>query len=153
VPDPSAIIHGTELSAIARARYPFAYCRSLDKDYNIPTESAFSTFKTELGRVLFDLYGDKWYEFRDCENITFSALELAFRKHFIARHAGVGNAQGVTLGLLCFDTVPTDWNTGHCIATRLMPDRRTLQEFEPQNRQPFPLTPAQCASASLCLFF
>ncbi len=146
------VIAGNELARIARARYPGAYIRCLDADYNIPTDESFGVFCKELARELFEKYGDKWREYFDCDNFTFDALALAYRKHFVARWNNVGSAQGVALGLLCFRVKPDDWQTGHCIVTRLTPSRQ-LEEFEPQNRQTYPLTSLQCASADLCLFF
>lgn len=149
---PLLTIPGVELAAIARSRYPFAYVRTLDTDYNVPTEDAFSRFTGALGSRQLSKFGDKWREFFDCDNFTFEAVALAQEWHFLARMRAEGNAQGVALGLLCFNVRPVDFTTGHCIAVRLNAARQ-LVEFEPQNRQPLPLTSDQCRSASLCLFF
>lgn len=146
----SLLLSSTDLADILRMRYPFAQVWVLDKDYNVPTQAAVNVYFKELASVLFETYGDKWREFFDCDNFTMEAITLAYRKHFLARFAGKGNAQGVAIGLLVFRTVPTDLLTGHCIAFWVDGDKQ-VHEFEPQNRLANPLTPAQCLSASLCL--
>jgi hypothetical protein len=136
-----------ELRAILAARYPFAFGLVLDSDYNIPTDASFSTFCDELAAELLAKYGDRWRDFFDCDNFALEALVLACRKHWIARYQNNhGNAQGVAIGVLGYLTRPDDGTSGHCIALRV-DDQRQVREFEPQNRQPLPLTPEQCASA------
>lgn len=139
------VLSALETRGLLQARYPFAQIQVFDADYNVPTEEAVEVYKRELTQHLFDLYGGKWQEYFDCDNFSLEAICLAYRKHWVARQAGKGNAQGVAFGLLCFRTVPADLRTGHCICFRI--DRnRNIIEWEPQNRLNTPLTPEQCAT-------
>jgi hypothetical protein len=140
------VVSGSELMMLLRQRYPSAYIRPLDADYNIPTEDAFNSYLKELGHRLFELYGDKWQTYFDCENFTLEALTLAYRKHWIARQANKGSAESVAIGAITIDSL------GHALCFRLDPSKR-IREFEPQNRQPVNLTSDQCASVSLVLLF
>lgn len=139
-----------ELRLLLAARYPAAYLAVLDGTYHVPAAEAIETFNRELAAHLFEQYGDKWQTFFDCENFALEAVVLACRKHFIARQSGNGTAEGIALGLLCFQQIPGDATSGHCICFWIDADRQ-IHEFEPQNRQPLPLTPAQCASAFFVL--
>jgi len=136
-----------ELTAILRGRYPNAFLRVLDQDYNVPTQAAVDNYMKELSSHLFDLYGDKWETYFDCDNFSLEAITLAYRKHFISRFRGNGNAEGIAFGLLTFTIKPFDFATNHCIAFWVDGDRN-VREFEPQNRLPLPLNPLQCATAS-----
>jgi len=139
------VITHNELYLILRTRYPNAYIRLLDGTYNIPTEDSFKEYLKELGRHLFALYGDKWQEYFDCDNFTLEAIALAYRKHWIARQENKGNAQGVTIGAIVVDGLK------HALNVRVKGDK-SVEEWEPQTKQPVILSSAQCASVSLVLF-
>lgn len=138
-----------ELRAILAAKYPAAHCVILDATYNVPTADAIAVFNRELSAHLFEQYGDRWQSYFDCDNFALEAVVLACRKHFVARQAGNGSAEGIALGLLGFLQTPGDPTTGHCICFWVDSEKQ-VHEFEPQNRQPLPLSPAQCASAFFC---
>lgn len=132
----------SEYRAILKARYPNAYIVLLDSSYNIPTDLAIETFRDELADHLRGAYGDKWESFFDCDNFSLEAIVLAYRKHYLARKAGAGSAESVTIGLLCYTL------GSHALTFRLQPDR-SVTEFEPQNRRDVLLTKLQCESAWL----
>lgn len=144
-------ISSSELWRMLKHRYPFASVFVADGSYNVPTETAFDGFRSELANHLLELYGDKWHEYFDCDNFALEALALANRKHYVARREGRGTAQGVAFGQLAFLQDPADPRSGHAINVRLTPDLR-LVEFEPQTRKDLTLTPEQCSSASLVYF-
>jgi hypothetical protein len=135
----------SEVRAIIAERYPYSYSVVLDSTYNVPTQAAIEKFNSELGAHLLREYGDKWQTFFDCENFSLEAVVLSCRKHWIARRAGNGSAQGVALGLLCYRLKPGDVTSGHC-ACFWIDAERTIHEFEPQNRQVLPLTDEQRAT-------
>jgi hypothetical protein len=146
---PAFILPASELRAILSARYPFAYLAILDADYTVPSVAGIGQFNNELASHLFSQYGDKWQEYFDCDNFGLEAVTLACRKHWVARQAGHGSAQGIAFGLLCYRQIPADLSSGHCINWWLDADKQ-IHEIEPQTRQPLTLTPEQCATASLC---
>jgi hypothetical protein len=135
-----------ELREIMAMRFPFANGIPLDRDYNVPSETAITTYFKELASELFDKYGDRWQEYFDCDNFSIEALALACRKHWIARYAGNGSAQGIALGILCYRLDPANPSSGHCVNWYIGTDRQ-VHVFEPQTRQPLALTTDQCASA------
>ena len=142
----SVVVGGPEFQLLLRQRYPNAYIRPLDADYNIPSEESFDVYLKELGRRLFELYGDKWQTYFDCENFVLEALTLAYRKHWLAYRNGEGSAQGVAIGLVIVDSLQ------HALCFRLDSNKR-IREFEPQTRETLTLTETQCASVSLVLLF
>ena len=139
-----------DLRALLAARYPFAALITLDGTYNVPTPDAIEVFNRELAAHLFEQYGDKWQTYFDCDNFALEAVVLACRKHFVARQAGSGTAEGIALGLLGFQLTPGNPASGHCICFWIDAEKQ-IHEFEPQNRHPLPLTPAQCASTFFVL--
>lgn len=141
----------SELRAVMAARFPFAYGVVLDTDYNVPTPEAVDIFRKELGALLLEYYGDKWQSFFDCDNFGLEAMTLACRKHFIARRAGGGDAQGVAWGLLGYKTDPTDINSGHLVSVWIDAEKN-VHVFEPQNRTDLTLNDDQCASAFFYFF-
>lgn len=145
----SVIIGVDALRELVRTRYPYAFIAAFDADYNIPTDESFLLFLKELSRRLFELYGDKWQEYFDCDNFVLEALALASRKHWTARQNNTGSAQGVSIGGI----VVTSLKHALCVRVRSTADGLALEEFEPQNRQSVHLTPDQCASVSVVFFF
>ncbi len=144
--DTATLLTDADLRTILARRFPLATGIALDRDYNVPTDSAIATFYKEFAAELFDKYGDRWQEYFDCDNFALEALALACRKHWIARYAGNGSAQGIALGILCYRIDPANPNSGHCVNWYIGTDRQ-VHVFEPQTRQPLALTTDQCASA------
>ena len=146
MPAAALTLSALELRVLLAARYPFAHLITLDASYNVPAADAIDAFNRQLAAHLFDQYGDKWQTYFDCDNFALEGVVLACRKHFIARQAGSGSAEGIALGLLGFQLTPGNPASGHAI-NFWVDAKKQIHEFDPQNRHPLPLTPAQCASA------
>lgn len=147
--DTFTTISGFEMLVLLRQRYPYAMILPpVDTDYNIPTEESFEVYKKELGALLFDQFGDKWQTFFDCDKITLTALAFAYRKHFIARYAGKGSAEGLAMGFIRLTLTPGDLTTNHQTCFRIDGSKK-VREWEPQNRVEYNLTQQQCDCVSL----
>jgi len=141
--DAIKVLSSLQVEIILGVKFQNAKGFVLDKDYNVPSDASILPYLAELREELFAKYGDKWQDYFDCDNYALEAIALAYRKHFIARQAGNGSAQGVAVGLLCYHPTPT---TGHCVNFWIDAENE-VNIFEPQTRQPIVLTNEQCASA------
>lgn len=139
-----------DMRSILAARYPRAAIFVLDASYNVPTDAAFDAFRDEFAAHMREVCGDRWQEYFDCNRFAFEAFVFANRKHWLARYAGRGTAQGVGIGVVCFRQNPSDLTSGHCINWRIRPNK-SLVEHEPQTRKDIELSRQQCETAWLVL--
>jgi hypothetical protein len=138
-----------EILAILSARYPVALLDCPDASYNVPSSGSMDRYLQELADWLKSAYGDQWADYHDCDNFALTALELANRKHYLARKAGRGSAQGIAIFMINFR--PGAAGTGYHRVNLWIDSVGRIHEFEPQNRLPLVLDLTQCLSVSRVL--
>jgi hypothetical protein len=147
--DSALTIPGLEMYLLLLQRYPNAFIpTTADAVYHVATEAAFDKFRDELSTYLFNMFGNKWYTFQDCDDFSIHALSLAYQKQFRARFDGKGSADGIAFGMIRGLMDPNDPKTMHQFNFRVDGNKK-IREFEPQTCKDMVLTQAQCEKVNL----